>query len=58
MTITSDLLQRHFQTLVEDNARWQTLIAAAATKCHGGLLFPQNAANMDQLLNCARGNHL
>ena len=26
MTIASDLLQRHFQTLVEDNAQWQTLI--------------------------------
>jgi uncharacterized protein len=27
MTIASDLLQRHIETLVEDNARWQTLIA-------------------------------
>ena len=27
MTIASDLLQRHFQTLVSDNAQWQTLIA-------------------------------
>jgi uncharacterized protein len=27
MTIASDLLQRHFQTLVEDNAQWQRLIA-------------------------------
>jgi uncharacterized protein len=27
MTIASDLLQRHVQTLVEDNAQWQTLIA-------------------------------
>ena len=27
MTIASDLLQRHFQTLVADNAQWQTLIA-------------------------------
>jgi hypothetical protein len=27
MTIASDLLRRHFETLVEDNARWQTLIA-------------------------------
>jgi hypothetical protein len=27
MTIGSDLLQRHFQTLVADNAKWQTLIA-------------------------------
>lgn len=27
MTIASDLLQRHFQTLVEDNAQWQTLLA-------------------------------
>jgi ketosteroid isomerase-like protein len=27
MTIASDLLQRHFQTLVKDNARRQTLIA-------------------------------
>ena len=27
MTIASDLLQRHFQTLVDDNAQWQTLIA-------------------------------
>ena len=27
MTIASDLLQQHFQTLVDDNARWQTLIA-------------------------------
>ena len=27
MTIASDLLHRHFQTLVEDNAQWQTLIA-------------------------------
>ncbi len=26
MTIASDLLQRHIQTLVEDNAHWQTLI--------------------------------
>jgi uncharacterized protein len=27
MTIASDLLQRHIQTLVEDNAQWRTLIA-------------------------------
>jgi uncharacterized protein len=27
MTIASDLLQQHVQTLVEDNAQWQTLIA-------------------------------
>ena len=27
MTIASDLLQQHIQTLVNDNARWQTLIA-------------------------------
>jgi uncharacterized protein len=27
MTIASDLLQRHIQTLVEDHAHWQTLIA-------------------------------
>jgi ketosteroid isomerase-like protein len=26
-TIASDLLQRHIQTLVDDNAQWQTLIA-------------------------------
>jgi hypothetical protein len=26
MTIASDLLQQHIQTLVEDNAQWQTLI--------------------------------
>ncbi len=27
MTIASDLLRRHFQALVVDNAQWQTLIA-------------------------------
>ena len=27
MTIASDLLRRHIQTLVDDNAQWQTLIA-------------------------------
>jgi len=27
MTIASDLLQQHIQTLVEDNAQWRTLIA-------------------------------
>ena len=27
MTIASDLLQQHIQTLVDDSARWQTLIA-------------------------------
>lgn len=27
MTIASDLLQRHIQTLVDDHAQWQTLIA-------------------------------
>jgi hypothetical protein len=27
MTIASDLLHRHIQTLVEDHAHWQTLIA-------------------------------
>jgi ketosteroid isomerase-like protein len=27
MTIASDLLQQHIQTLVNDNAEWQTLIA-------------------------------
>jgi len=27
MTIASDLLLQHIQTLVDDNARWQTLIA-------------------------------
>ena len=27
MTIASDLLQQHIQTLVDDNTRWQTLIA-------------------------------
>jgi uncharacterized protein len=26
MTVASDLLQQHFQTLVADNQRWQTLI--------------------------------
>src|SRR6266403_5679026 len=26
MTIASDLLQQHIQTLVQDNAQWQTLI--------------------------------
>ena len=26
MTIASDLLQQHFQTLVNDNIRWQMLI--------------------------------
>jgi hypothetical protein len=26
MTIACDLLQRHIQTLVDDNAQWQTLI--------------------------------
>ena len=26
MTIATQLLQRHFETLVDDNARWQTLI--------------------------------
>jgi ketosteroid isomerase-like protein len=27
MTIAAELLQQHFQTLVNDNAQWQTLIA-------------------------------
>jgi ketosteroid isomerase-like protein len=27
MTIASDLLQRHIQTLVDDNPQWQTLIS-------------------------------
>ena len=27
MTIASELLHRHFQTLVADHAQWQTLIA-------------------------------
>src|SRR5688572_24454038 len=27
MTIASDLLQQHFQMLVDDNTQWQTLIA-------------------------------
>ena len=27
MTIATDLLQRHIQTLLDDNAQWQTLIA-------------------------------
>ena len=27
MTIASNLLQRHIQTLVDDNATWQTLIS-------------------------------
>ena len=27
MTIASDLLQQHIQTLVQDNTQWQTLIA-------------------------------
>jgi ketosteroid isomerase-like protein len=27
MTIASDLLQRHFEILVDDNTQWQTLIA-------------------------------
>jgi uncharacterized protein len=27
MTIASDLLHRHIQTLVEDHTQWQTLIA-------------------------------
>jgi hypothetical protein len=26
MTVASDLLQQHFQTLVDHNAQWQTLI--------------------------------
>jgi hypothetical protein len=28
MTIAFDLLQQHIQTLVDDNARWQTLMAS------------------------------
>jgi ketosteroid isomerase-like protein len=28
MTVAEDLLHRHLETLVADNARWQTLIAA------------------------------
>jgi len=38
MTIASDLLQRHFQTLVQDNSLWQTLIAwkhRTCNACHG-----------------------
>ena len=27
MTVAEDLLHRHLETLVADNARWQTLIA-------------------------------
>ena len=27
MTVASDLVQRHFQSLVNDNTQWQTLIA-------------------------------
>src|SRR6266850_7223729 len=27
MTIASDILRRHFQTLVDDSSQWQTLIA-------------------------------
>ena len=27
MTVAEDLLHRHLQTLVADNARWQTLLA-------------------------------
>jgi ketosteroid isomerase-like protein len=27
MTIASDLLRRHFETLIEDNEQWQTLLA-------------------------------
>jgi hypothetical protein len=27
MTVASDLWQQHIQTLLDDNARWQTLIA-------------------------------
>jgi hypothetical protein len=27
MSIASDLLQRHFETLIDDNPQWQTLIA-------------------------------
>src|SRR5439155_12645856 len=27
MSIASDLLEQHVQTLVDDNARWQTLLA-------------------------------
>src|SRR5439155_21366449 len=27
MSIASDLLRQHFETLVDDNPRWQTLIA-------------------------------
>ena len=27
MTIASDLLEKHFATLVDDNAKWQTLIS-------------------------------
>ena len=30
MTIGSDLIQRHIQTLVDDNMQWQTLIADGA----------------------------
>lgn len=28
MTIAADLLQRHIETLVADNASWQTMLAA------------------------------
>ena len=38
-TIASDLLQRHFQTLVNDNLRWQMLIDdqyCMGTRLRGG----------------------
>jgi len=44
MTIASDLLQRHFQTLVQDNSLWQTLIADDLV---WELLFGEGQVTMD-----------
>ena len=44
MTIASDLLQRHFETFVQDNALWQTLIADDLV---WELLFGEGQVTMD-----------
>jgi hypothetical protein len=43
---------------VKPSSRQRVKIQAAATIATAACCSPQNAANMDQLLNCARGNRL
>jgi len=57
MTIATDLLQRHFQTLVADNTQWQALLADDLVwelPYAVALGHPSRLAGREEVVSCLR----